>query len=108
MLHICTCVEMSEEQYTDKIFRIFVDRYMFHYPRLRKSIRTIFGIYVDRDTFHYPGKIFKIYADRDTFHYLENFHTYFSACVIKINISTAFVIIIKAHKGNVVTGHGFF
>ena len=48
-----------------------------------------------------------------------------SACVIKINIGTnhgvfftkisiccelcsAFVIIIKAHKGNVVTGHRFF
>ena len=48
-----------------------------------------------------------------------------SACVIKINIGTnhgffftkisiscelcsVFVIIIKAHKGNVVTGHGFF
>ena len=76
MLHIYTCVETCEEQYMDKIFGIYVDRYTFHYPRLRKIIQTIFGIYADRDTFHYPGKIFGIYADRDTFHYLENFHTY--------------------------------
>ena len=50
--HIYLCGDVRRTVYR-KIFRIYADRYTFHYPGLWKSIRTIFGIYVDRDTFHY-------------------------------------------------------
>ena len=102
MLHMYTCVEMWEEQYTDKIFRIYGDRYTFHYLGLLKKIQTIFGIYVDRDTFHYPGVWEK---------YLEFMWIEIHSIIWEISIPCKPMFSLcdkKYYLGNIGTNHGFF